>query len=287
MNMSVLKDLFKLLRVEQWYKNAIIFIPLIFSFNLFNSLLFLLTIAGFLALCFTSSSYYIINDLHDVEKDKNHPEKKNRPIASGRISKPLAVLISILTLFLGIFIAAILSVWFLVFVVALFLVAMLYTFYLRNVAFADILTISVNFVIRTVSGIFIAKVPISSWVILSVFFIAMFLVSMKRSSEINLAQIGRYRPNFSKADKEVLNFLAIISITCVFVFFSVYSILFERPALLLSIPPALYITVLFFHNLYVSPEKVRNPEKFIFDKRVLPVFLLWLIILVTTFYLFR
>lgn len=285
--MSVLKDLFRLLRVEQWYKNAVVFIPLIFSFNLFNLSLLLLTLAGFVALCLTSSSYYIINDLHDIEKDKNHPEKKNRPIASGRISKSLAILVSILSICLGVFIAAILSVKFLAFVVLLFLVAMLYTFHLRNVAFADILTISVNFVIRTVSGIFIVKVPISYWVILCIFFMAMFLVSMKRSSEINLSQIGRYRPNFSKADKEVLNFLATISIACVFIFFSVYSILFERPALLLSIPPALYIAILFFHNLYASPEKVRNPEKFIFDKKTLPVFLLWLIILVTTFYLFR
>ena len=144
-----LRDFLKLLRVEQWYKNVVIFIPIIFSFNLFNPGLFFLTILGLVSLCFISSSYYIINDIVDLEKDKNHPEKKNRPLASGRINIFLGLFISLVFLNLSLVLAYFLSPFFLLAVLSLFVVSNFYNFYIRNIAFLDIIFISVNFVIRT------------------------------------------------------------------------------------------------------------------------------------------
>ena len=91
-----LLDYFKLFRVNQWYKNIVIFIPLFFSLQLFNKDLFLNTLIGFFSLCFISSSGYIINDFSDIKKDKHHPEKKNRPLVSKKIKIPVALILSMI-----------------------------------------------------------------------------------------------------------------------------------------------------------------------------------------------
>lgn len=277
-----ISDLVRLLRVEQWYKNSLIFISVIFSFNLFNKNLVFLTFLGFISLCFISSSYYIINDMVDIKKDRHHPEKRNRPLASGRIKLFTAGIISIICFNFAIFLAYSLSVFFLYAVLTLFTLSLIYSFYIRKIAFLDIIFISINFVIRAVSGIFIIEYPASSWVILSTFFISIFLVSCKRFAELDFKE---YRPSFNQSDKKPLEYLLIVSIACVFIFFSIYSILTERPALLVSIPIALYITISFARELHNSPKTVRNPEKFIFKFKNLAFIILWLITIVGVFYI--
>ena len=81
-------DFVELLRLKQWYKNIVVFIPIIFAFQLFDLNFLFLTLLGFIALCLISSSYYIINDLKDVQEDKIHPEKRLRPLASRKIRNP-------------------------------------------------------------------------------------------------------------------------------------------------------------------------------------------------------
>lgn len=279
-----LQDFFRLIRIEQWYKNIVIFIPLVFSFNLFHSQLFFLTFIGFLALCLVSSSFYIINDLVDLKKDKLHPEKKLRPLAAGKIKASYALILSVILFLVSVLIAYSLSATFLYAVLALFVISQVYNFYVRNIAFLDLIIISINFVIRAASGVFIIEVPLTPWVILSTFFLSMFLVSTKRFTELSTKGLKNYRPGFDESDKKPLEFLMGFSIVCVFVFFSIYSILSNRESLLLSLPIALYITTIFFHNSYSHPEKVRNPERFIFDRKILLALILWLFVVILTFY---
>ena len=279
-----LNNFFRLLRVEQWYKNIIIFISLIFSFNLFNKELFISIFLGFISLCLISSSYYIINDLNDIKKDKSHPEKKKRPLASGKIKYSTAILISFILLNISLLMAYNLSKMFLLMISLLFLLSQIYTFFIRNTAFLDIIFISTNFVIRAISGTFIIQSPVSSWVILSTFFLSSFLVSSKRTIEISSNFSKEYRKSYGPEDKKVLEVLSMMSITLVFVFFSVYSVLNENPLLLLSLPVAIYIILLFFRESHLNPEKIRNPEKFILEKRTLIAIIIWLIIVVSVFY---
>ena len=279
-----LNDFFRLLRVEQWYKNIIIFISLIFSFNLFNKELFISIFLGFISLCLISSSYYIINDLNDIKKDKSHPEKKKRPLASGKIKHSTAILISFILLNISLLMAYSLSKMFLLMISLLFLLSQIYTFFIRNTAFLDIIFISTNFVIRAISGTFIIRSPVSSWVILSTFFLSSFLVSSKRTIEISSNFSKEYRKSYGPEDKKVLEVLSMMSITLVFVFFSVYSVLNKNPLLLLSLPVAIYIILLFFREAHLNPEKIRNPEKFILEKRTLIAIIIWLIIIVSVFY---
>ncbi len=275
-------ELIKLLRVKQWYKNLIIYISLVFSFNLFNLELFILTTPGFISLCLISSSYYIINDIIDIDKDKNHPEKKNRPLASGKISPLVALIISLVLFNLSILIAYKLSNTFLLSVLALYILSQAYTFIIKKIPFLDVITISTNFVIRAVSGTFIINEPVSGWVILCTFFLSMFLVSTKRSMELDYK---KYRPNYSQSDKETFNILSTLSITSVFIFFSIYSILTNKPLLLLSLPVALYIISNFFRKTKTEPEKIRNPEKFILSKENIISLAIWLLIIIIAFYL--
>ena len=281
------KDFAELIRVRQWYKNIVIFISLIFSFNLFNPKLFFLTFLGFIALCFVSSAGYIINDILDIKKDRYHPEKKYRPLVSEKIKISSALTISLIILDLSFLIAYFISIPFLLAVLLLFLFLQAYNLLGRNVAFMDLIFISSNFVIRAVSGRFIINYPVSTWIVLSTFFISLFLVSGKRSAEVSLKNINEYRSNFKKTHKKSLEFLSIISITCVFIFFSIYSIMLDRPLLLLSLPVALYVSLLFFHTIENNPQEARNPEKFIFNKKILLAILLWLIIVIITFYYYR
>ncbi len=281
------KDFLRLLRVEQWYKNIIIFISIIFTSNLFNQKMLFLTLLGFISLCFISSSSYIINDILDREKDKNHPEKKNRPIASGKIKKSGAITVSLLLFIASILIACNLSFLFLYSVLGLFILSQIYSLYIRSIAFLDIIFISFNFIIRAISGAFIIEkgFPISFWVVLCTFFLSMFLVSLKRSLEIDLKDAKKYRPSFKERDKKTLEILSIVAITCVFIFFCIYSILFEKPYLLISVPIALYIILMFFQGFYNCPEKIRNPEKFIFQKKIITAIILWILTIIIGFYI--
>lgn len=273
-----------LLRIKQWYKNALIFIPLLFAGKFFVLNLFLLTLVGFLSLCLVSSSYYIINDLKDVKKDRHHPEKRHRPIAAGKISKGSSIFISLILLTTSLLIAYFLSIYFLFMVLGLFFISQLYTFSFRNFIFLDIIFISLNFVIRAISGVFLIDVPVSYWIILSTFFLSIFLVGGKRIVELDLKDIGKYRSNYKKDNKKSLEFMVITSSTIIIIFFSIYSILNEKTALLFSLPVALYLLLEYFDGIYNSPEKIRNPEKFIFSKKPFISLIIWIILIIFALY---
>ncbi|MEK6820128.1 MAG: UbiA family prenyltransferase, partial [Nanoarchaeota archaeon] len=248
--MLKLRSFIELLRVSQWYKNLLIFIPLIFSLNFFNFKLFIITLLGFFSLSFMSSSYYIINDLKDIEKDSHHPEKKKRHIASGRISKILAFLISLFLFFNSVFLALLLSLNFFFFILLLFISSQLYIFYLRNIAFFDIIIISVNFIIRTVSGSFLLNVSVPYFLVLCAFFLSIFLVSGKRISETDIKELERYRPSLEKQHRDTLTLMATISVASVIIFFSIYSILISKPSLLITLPISFYLILLYFNSVY-------------------------------------
>jgi 4-hydroxybenzoate polyprenyltransferase len=247
--------------------------------------LFSLSCVGFFILCFTSSAIYILNDLQDISKDKNHPEKRNRPIASGKISIPAAAIISLLLLLFSVALSLSISFNFVCAIGALFLMSQSYSFYAKKIPYLDIIIISINFCIRTFSGIVLINYPVSYWLILSIFFIALFLTSIKRSVEVSLPNIEHYRPGFSINDKKILEMVGIFSATSVFIFFCIYCILLNRVNLLYSLPLALYITFIFIKSMNDSPEKIRNPEKFIFDRRVVLSLVIWALIVILALYL--
>ncbi|HSD64608.1 MAG TPA: decaprenyl-phosphate phosphoribosyltransferase [Ignavibacteriaceae bacterium] len=182
----MLTQAIKLIRVPQWIKNLFVFVPLIFSLNLFRSEYFLSTLLGFIIFCFTSSIVYILNDIIDAEADRAHPRKKDRPIASGKISPLQGILIALVLVIIVIILCYGLSSSFIMLIVLYFLINILYSLKLKHMVLLDIFSIAAGFLIRVLAGAVIIHVAVSSWLILTTMFISLFLAVMKRHSELVL-----------------------------------------------------------------------------------------------------
>ena len=217
--------LFKIIRIKQWYKNIVIFLPLVFSLSLLNLDSIYLTIVGFIALCLASSALYIRNDILDIEFDKQHPIKKFRPLASGQISKKNAYIIFVLLLSSSLIIAAILNWQLVIVLIFLFVNTTVYSQWLKNFAYVDLLSISLNFVIRVLAGMLLLQVGISPWLVFGVFLVAFFLGLMKRKSEIIILKdtAALHRKSLSKYSIKKLNYSLLIVSVLVMITYSLYS----------------------------------------------------------------
>ena len=149
-----MRNYLKLLRVKHYIKNLLVFFPLVFSKNI-TSTNILLVILGFIAFSFSSSAIYIINDIMDIEKDKNHPTKKNRPIASGIISIKKALIIAIILLFIIIGITIYLSFnnhYISLYLIVYIIINIAYSLGLKNKPLIDIAILASGFLIRVLYG---------------------------------------------------------------------------------------------------------------------------------------
>lgn len=176
----------RLIRVHQWIKNIFVFVPLLFSLNLFQEKFFINTFFAFLVFCLASSFIYVINDLVDIESDRAHPNKKNRPLPSGEISKKSAVVVASLLLVIVLWLMMYFNYQFILLTAAFVVLNILYSFWLKNIVLLDIFSIAAGFSIRVLAGAFVIQVPISSWLLLTTMFISLFLGVMKRRSELVL-----------------------------------------------------------------------------------------------------
>lgn len=160
--MKALILIWKSLRPKQWTKNLFIFAAVLFSQNIFNFPFLLKTIFPFFIFCFFSGCVYIINDLTDLEQDRHHPVKSQRPLASGKlkISYAIAALIILLPFLLGI--SYCLSHSFFWIVLIYFLLQLAYSFYLKDIVILDVFAIACGFVLRVVAGALVIDVEISS-----------------------------------------------------------------------------------------------------------------------------
>ncbi|AYD40086.1 decaprenyl-phosphate phosphoribosyltransferase [Clostridium fermenticellae] len=180
-----IKAILQLMRPKQWIKNSFVFAAIVFSGNFLNGRLLYYNILTFIIFCFTSSTVYILNDIVDIEKDKCHPDKKKRPLPSGRISKRTAIIFDILILFCVIFFSyiylnlKILSIFLIYIIVNIF-----YCFKLKNIVILDVMTITFGFVLRVESGSLASNVQISPWLFLCTILLALFLALNKRKSEL-------------------------------------------------------------------------------------------------------
>ncbi len=275
--MAKIKDYVNLMRVRQWYKNLIVFLALIFAEKLFHTNLFLLTIVAFFSLSFVSSSGYIINDIIDRNKDALHPEKKSRPIASGKVKIPQAIIFFLALLVVGLIIAYILSPPFFIAVSSLFILTQIYSLYLKHILFADILTISTLFVIRALSGTYIIESSVSPWLILCPFFLASFLSVGKRHSDKLLMKENskETRKVLDQYTPQLTNNLMNISITLLIICFTLYSFLSGFQELIYTLPLGLYTIFRFYYLISYGSIIARHPEKMIHDKPLIIGALLW------------
>ena len=176
----------RLIRVHQWVKNLFVFVPLLFSLHLFDLNYFLQTLSAFFVFCLASSAIYVINDIVDIEADRVHPVKKNRPLPSGQITVQSAVITASLLLIVVFWLMMYFNKEFIFLVVGFIFLNVVYSFWWKNIVLLDIFSIAAGFSIRVLAGAFAIQVPISSWLLLTTMFISLFLGVMKRRSELVL-----------------------------------------------------------------------------------------------------
>lgn len=182
----MLSAYFKLLRPYQWLKNGFVLAPLIFAGKLLDMPSIILELSAFAVFCLASSAAYSFNDVFDREKDRSHPTKRNRPVASGEVPVLAAVLVgsalSVASILGGLFVGTGFVLW----LVLYLLLQFGYNVAFRNIVILDILAIAMGFVIRAVAGSMAISVVISPWLILCSLLVALFLGFAKRRQEIVL-----------------------------------------------------------------------------------------------------
>ena len=262
-------SLIKLARPTQWIKNSLVLAALFFAgvADDTNSLILAFAAAGIF--CLLSSSIYALNDLIDCQQDKNHPLKKSRPIAAGKISTATAAIFSFMLAVAGLIAAWL--VYFELFIVSVIflLLNVLYSIWLKHVVILDVMTIALSFVIRAYAGAVAIEVAASKWMLINTLFLALFLGFGKRRHELVLLdeEATSHRQSLSKYSPYLLDQLISVVTASVVVAYLLYTFSSEVSQKLNT--EYLYITVPFvvygiFRYLYLIhyEEKAALQQKF-------------------------
>jgi len=223
----MIKSYIKLLRIPQWIKNFFVFIPLVFSHNLFERDFFFASLSGFIIFCLISSLVYVINDVIDLEADKAHPVKKMRPLPSGALTKSNALTLAAVIFLIAAILLFKFNLAFAFSIILYFLLNIFYSFKLKHIVLLDIFSIAAGFMIRVVAGAFIINVEISSWLILTTMFVSLFLAVMKRQSELKLVHEDSNsitRKVLASYSLEFTNQMATVASSAVIICYALYTV---------------------------------------------------------------
>lgn len=234
------------MRPHQWTKNAAVFAALVFDVKLFDPDLALKTVLGFVLFCLISGVVYTINDLVDLEKDRLHPRKRERPLPSGKLSPRFAVL-AVVIIATGTIVGAImLNEQFARNIVAYLILQLAYSLALKNIVLIDVMTIAAGFVLRVAAGAPLAEARISPWLYICTILLALFLGLSKRRGELVALQDGaeNHRPILRQYTLPLLDQLIGIVTSSIVLAYSLYT--FSAPNLppdhmmMLTIPFVIY-----------------------------------------------
>ena len=301
-----IKNFLNLLRIRQYYKNSMIFVGIFFSERLFETDLYFTLFIGFILLCLASSFNYIINDIKDIESDRNHPEKiKKKPLASGDIPLSFAILLLIIIggciiLFL---IFLIPKPGFAFMIILLIVTGQLYNHLFKNYAFIDILILSTGYLWRALAGCAIIEEYVSAWLFLAIFEVAMFLSIAKRKGDLNILgkdKAAGHKKIYDQYSLKLLDQFHVIIAGSLFMTYSLYLLInfnlininstetqnpnFYEYLAIFTIPVSLYIIMRFMYLTSAKPEIARNTEKAFLDKGIIIASALLFVILLFSFY---
>ncbi|UCH64548.1 MAG: decaprenyl-phosphate phosphoribosyltransferase [Ignavibacterium sp.] len=262
----------KLIRVSQWIKNLFVFVPLLFSLNLFDKNYFLTILSAFIVFCLASSLVYVVNDIIDVEADRKHPTKRNRPLASGAISIKNAFIIAVILCAIVFILLLNFNFEFISFVIGFIVLNILYSLWFKHIVILDVFSIAAGFVIRVLAGAVVISVPISSWLILTTIFISLFLGVMKRHSELLLVAQDEEAPSRKVLSQYSLNFadqMATVAAAGVIICYALYTVsertvsVFGTENLIYTTPFVVYGIFRYMYLEYIS-HKGDNTTKTVF-----------------------
>ena len=293
MSLSIIGALLRAMRPKQWVKNVVIYAALVFDRQLTDLNAILRTTAGFVIFCILSGIVYIINDIVDVEADKIHPDKKNRPIASGDLPVNTAWAAVILLLLLVLPLSYLLSAWFFIVALVYFLLNLAYSKWLKHIPLIDVLSIAAFFVLRVAAGVMLVGVArFSPWLYVVTTLGALYIGFGKRRAELALLadEAQNHRRVLDGYTIPLLDqYITIVSATTIMAY-SLYTFsaenLPDNHFMMLTIPFVIYGV---FRYLYLIKIKQTggSPEDVLFsDAPLLVTILLWGLMVISIFYLF-
>ena len=289
---NVARALLETMRPRQWAKNIFVFAGIVFDQQLFVGPSLLRVVIAFVLLCLTASSIYLINDLVDIEKDRQHPTKRNRPIPSGRLPLPVAwtaaAILPAVSLVVGFYISRGLAVVLVVYLV----IHILYSFYLKNIVLVDIFAISAGFVLRVVAGVTVIQVQaFSPWLYMCMGLLSLFLAIGKRRQEY--LQLGEnaatIRPAFAHYNIKLLDDMLRLVITATAIAYTLYAteaetVLISQPLMLLTVPFVYYALFRYLYVIHVKGDG-GDPTDVLYTDRPLQVsIVLWGAVVVAFLY---
>jgi 4-hydroxybenzoate polyprenyltransferase len=274
------------LRPKQWSKNLVIFAGLIFAQKVFETGYLQLSLLAFVAFCLNAGAVYLINDLKDLEQDKLHPIKKNRPLPSGRISSTQAIVASIFFSAGSLILAFSLNLNFGILLAAYWLMMIAYSFSLKHIVIVDILVISAGFIIRAISGAVVLDVVISRWLVACAIFLSLFLILAKRRNEI--IELGstasNHRAILQEYGERFLDQMIAVVTACTIFSYVLYTAdpetveKFHTHNLILTTPFVLYGIFRYLYLVYQRNLGGRPEMVLLTDRPLIFSVLLWIIV---------
>jgi 4-hydroxybenzoate polyprenyltransferase len=279
------------LRPRQWAKNLFVFAGLIFSQSLFSPLVWP-ALAAFLIFCALSGAVYVFNDLADIEKDRLHPAKRNRPIARGALPVPVAAALGVGLLAGSLIAAAFLPLGFGLTAAAYAALLIAYSIWLKHIVIVDVLTVAVGFVLRAVAGAEAIAVEISGWLVICTILIALFLALGKRRHEYRTlrGEAAAHRPILAEYSESFLDQMVAVVTASTVTAYALYTMSPETVAkfntrlLPVTLPFVLYGIFRYLYLLY-RRELGGNPSDLLLNDRALLVNTgLWMLSLLIIIY---
>ncbi|QII70872.1 decaprenyl-phosphate phosphoribosyltransferase [Apibacter sp. B3706] len=282
----------RLIRVKQWLKNVFVFLPIFFAGKILDLNLLLNSIIAFFSFSFIASSIYIINDYTDIEKDRMHPEKKNRPLAAGKIPINHAIIVFLFLVIASYFFGYFTHSWGVILIISVyFIMNLAYSFNLKHIAIIDVSIIAIGFLLRIYMGGFATNLPISVWAVLITFFLALVMALGKRRGElINVQLTGQTRKALDGYNLQFID----IAITMVSTSFVVCYIMYTLdPVIKMNFHYYIVYTSLFavigilrYLQLTFVYNKTESPTKMIYRDLFLQIDLaIWIVMIFILKYL--
>ena len=288
----MLKLLAGLIRPVQWIKNTVVLAALVFAGEITSVASVETALAAMVVFCLLSSAVYVFNDLIDREQDQQHPLKKMRPIASGRVSPTVAVVLMLILLAVALAGAYLIGPLFVLVSAAFIVLNLTYTIWLKNIVIVDVMSIGISFVLRALAGAVAIDVPASTWMLINTLFLALFLAFGKRRHELLLLEdsatahrkiLGRYSPY-------LLDQLIAVVTPSVVVMYMLYSFSTEvstklgTDMLFLTIPFVIYGVFRYLYLIH-KEECGGSPTKvLISDMPILVTVVLWILTVIMVLY---
>jgi len=278
------------MRPRQWTKNLILLAPLLFSLELDRPVGVLRAVVAVILFCLVSGAVYIVNDLHDLERDRLHDTRRRRPLAAGELSPREAAVAAAVLLVVGLGGAILLGLGFALVTLGFVGLQAAYTFFLKNEVILDVMAISAGFVLRVTAGAIAIHVAVSPWLLSCTALLALFLAFVKRRHEL-LADTHalEHRPVLRKYTPALLDQAIAIVTSSTFVVYAIYTFLSQsaadRPYLMLTIPFVGYGLLRYLYLMYAR-QLGGSPEEILLSDAPLAIDLgLWTLVVVLVLYL--